>query len=171
MNILTVENQTYDLEYVPDQIDDIRYCVLDYSDKKNPDYFFMPLVFLEVFNSPAAVVSVGGRIIKLPIDNPTGWHIVVCDQEDGNPEVVPITAVNNRGFTAICYNPLRGFRAHYRELKIENVYPDVKWYMPKIKNGHFLCVPIEPGENPECVLIVKEANKVPEVLDISEVLV
>ena len=32
MKILTVENKTYDINCVPDEIDDIRYCVLDASD-------------------------------------------------------------------------------------------------------------------------------------------
>ena len=45
---------------------------------------------------------------------------------------------------------------------------DRKWYAPKLKFGHLLNVPLHDGENPPCVLFVKEANKLPEVLDISE---
>ena len=51
---------------------------------------------------------------------------------------------------------------------ITNIYTDVKWYAPKLKFGHLLNVPLHDGENPPCVLFVKEANKLPEVLDISE---
>ena len=29
MKILTIENDTYDIDCVTDEIDDIRYCVLD----------------------------------------------------------------------------------------------------------------------------------------------
>ena len=32
--ILTVENQSYDLDMVPEEIEDIRYCVLEYSNPK-----------------------------------------------------------------------------------------------------------------------------------------
>ena len=39
--ILTVENQSYNLDMVPEEIEDIRYCVLDYSDPKNADYIFV----------------------------------------------------------------------------------------------------------------------------------
>ena len=34
MKILTVENSVYDLDYVPEEIEDIRYCVFDVTDKK-----------------------------------------------------------------------------------------------------------------------------------------
>ena len=39
--ILTVENQSYDLDMVPEEIEDIRYCVLDYSNPKEADYIFV----------------------------------------------------------------------------------------------------------------------------------
>ena len=49
MNILTLENRTYNLQNLPKEInEDIRYSVLDNSDPKEPDYFFMPLIYLEV---------------------------------------------------------------------------------------------------------------------------
>ena len=41
MKILTVENKTYELDDVPELVDDLRYGVLDYSDPKNVDYFFI----------------------------------------------------------------------------------------------------------------------------------
>ena len=49
MQILTVENQSYELDFVPEEIEDVRYGVLDYSNKNDADYFFVPLVFLEIF--------------------------------------------------------------------------------------------------------------------------
>ena len=76
--ILTVENETYDLDFVPEEIEDIRYCVLDYSNPKEADYIFVPLVFLESFNSPAAVLQVGNWNIKIPLD----WSLIVCDPND-----------------------------------------------------------------------------------------
>ena len=56
MNILTVENNVYNLDSVPDEIDDLRYCVLDVNDPEYYDYFWHPLVFLESFYSPAIVL-------------------------------------------------------------------------------------------------------------------
>ena len=56
MKILTLDNLSYELDTVPDEIDDIRYSVLDYTDQTDVDYIWVPLVFLESFNAPAAVV-------------------------------------------------------------------------------------------------------------------
>ena len=40
MKILTVDNNPYDLDTVPDKIEDVRYCVLDASDPTYIDYYF-----------------------------------------------------------------------------------------------------------------------------------
>ena len=39
--------------------DDVRFSVLDNSDPKNPDFFFVPLIFLESFSAPAMVLEIG----------------------------------------------------------------------------------------------------------------
>jgi hypothetical protein len=150
-----------EIDYVPEHIDDIRYSVLDYSDKKNADYIFQPLVFLEIFTSPAAVISIGKHVIKVPLD----WSIIICESDAGDPEVVPITSINDRGFSAFCFNPLTGFLPNFMEIKILNIYNEVKWYIPKLKQGHFLAVPLENKENPICAFFIKETAKVPDVLD------
>ena len=47
MKILTLDNQTYKLEKIPEFVDDkMRFAVLDNSDPTNPDYFYIPLIFL-----------------------------------------------------------------------------------------------------------------------------
>ncbi len=83
MKILTVENKTYELDEIPDQVEDLRYGILDYSDPKNVDYYFVPLVFLESFYSPAAVLQIGGKLINVPLD----WSMVICDPEVANQKL------------------------------------------------------------------------------------
>jgi hypothetical protein len=165
MKILTVENKTYELDEIPDQVEDLRYGVLDYSNPKNVDYYFIPLVFLESFYSPAAVMQIGNNTINVPLD----WSMVICDPEVGEPEVVSLMSLNDRGFTAFTFNPITGFSPKYLEIQMVNVFTDVKWYAPKLKFGHLLVVPLTEGDNPDCVLFVKENTKIPEVLDINEI--
>jgi len=164
MKILTVDNKPYELDEIPDTVEDIRYSVLDYSNPKNVDYYFYPLVFMESFYSPAAVLRVGNHTVNIPLD----WSVVVCDPMVGEPEVMSLMSLNDRGFHAFAFNPLTGFMPSYLDLSISNIYTDVKWYAPKLKFGHILVVPLEDKENPVCALFIKEANKIPEVLDISE---
>jgi hypothetical protein len=47
--------------------------VLDNSDPSNPDFFYIPLIFLESFNSPAAVLEIGKWKIKMPLD----WKMLI----------------------------------------------------------------------------------------------
>jgi|TARA_R110002050_G_scaffold87069_3_gene184664 hypothetical protein len=164
MKILTVENETYDLNEIPETIDDLRYGILDYTNPANVDYYFIPLVFLESFYAPAAILQIGNTTISMPLD----WHMVICDAEVGDPEVMSLMSLNDRGFTAFAFNPITGFSAQYIDVSIVNIYSDVKWYAPKLKYGHLLCVPLSDEPNSPCVLFVKDANKLPEVLDIEQ---
>ena len=65
MRILTLDNTSYSMDSIPDEIDEVRFCVLDNSDPKDPDYFYIPLIFLESFNSPALVLRIGDRRARL----------------------------------------------------------------------------------------------------------
>lgn len=162
MNILTLDNVPFSLNNLPDEVDDnTRFAVLDNSDPKNPDFFFVPLIFLESFNSPAMVLKIGDQEIAMPID----WCIAVGDSATGNDiEILPLTSLNNRGFEALLYNPLSSFRLEFKKIEIVNFYNDVKWYFPKMKNGQLLSIPIENREQPLCAYFVKEISRQCEII-------
>ena len=160
MKILTLDDTSYDLDTIPEEIDDIRYCVVDYSDPENVDYIYVPLVFLESFNAPAAVIEVGGHTIQMPLD----WSIVIGEKDIGDLEVLPIMNFNDRHFNAFVYNPTKSIMAEFLPIKIVNIYSEMKWYFPKLKYGHILAVPLEETVKPLCVYFVKETNKIPDVL-------
>ena len=164
MKILTHDNNTFELNTLPEEIDDLRYGVLDYSDPHNPDYYFVPLIFLENFYSPAAVLKIGPYQIEMPLD----WSIVIGEPDHGDPEVVPIMSLNDRGFKTFCFNPMKSFKPEWLSVDIVNVYQEVRWYFPKLKYGHILALPLTDGPEPLCAYFVKETNKIPEVLDIAK---
>jgi hypothetical protein len=165
MNILTVDNTAFELNRLPDEIEDLRYGVLDWSDPKNVDYHFVPLIFMETFHAPAAVLKIGNDVIQVPLD----WYVVIGEPDHGDPEVLPIMHINDRGFSAFAFNPISSFRPEFRPIEIVNVFQDVRWFTPKLKYGHILAVPLTSGEKPLCAYFVKETNKLPEVLDISKI--
>ena len=54
MRILTLDkNEPFDLDHLPEEVDDMRFAIFDNSDPKDPDYHYIPLIFLESFNAPA----------------------------------------------------------------------------------------------------------------------
>jgi hypothetical protein len=163
MKILTVEDYAFSLNNLPDELeDDVQFAVLDNSDPKDPDFFFIPLIFLESFSSPAMVMEIGDREIMMPVD----WCMAVGDANSGNDlEILPLTSINDRGFHAFLYNPLSSFRVEFGDIKITNFYNDVKWYFPKMKNGQLLSVPIEDGDSPLCAYFVKDISRQSEVID------
>ena len=165
MLILTVENEPYQLNNIPEEVEDIRYCVMDYSDPTFVDYIFVPLIFLESFNAPAAVLSIDGRQFTMPID----WSLVIGDIEAGDPEVISILHINDRGFDAFCYNPLSDYQISFKSVDIVNIYSEVKWVFPKLKYGHLLAVPTGTKKNDPVAYFIKETNKVPDVLDLNQI--
>ena len=164
MRILTLENTAYELNEVPDEIEDLRFAVLDNSDPRTPDYFYIPLIFLESFNSPALVLRIGENIIKMPVD----WHVLIGEPDLGDLEVVPLTSINDRGFSVFCFNPITSFKPEFAKIEIIDIYQDVKWYFPKLKPGQLLAVPLETGvEKPWCAYFVKDISRQSEVVDYS----
>ena len=116
MKILQLENQTYTLEKIPEYVDDsLRFAVLDNSNPQEPDYFFIPLIFLESFNAPAAVLEIGKYKIKMPLD----WKMVVGEAEQGELHVLPITSLNDRGFEAFTFNPLTSAKPDFHPIRSE----------------------------------------------------
>lgn len=141
----------------------MRFAILDNSNPHQVDYHYIPLVFLESFNSPALVLKIGKYTIKMPVD----WQILIGEKEHGDLETLPLTSINDRGFNAFVFNPLSSFRPDFYPIEIVDIYNDVTWYAPRLKNGQFLCVPLNDGPKPECVYFVKEISRNCEVVDYS----
>ena len=168
MKILTLDNAPYDLNNLPDEVDEnMRFAVLDNSDAQNPDFFFMPLIFLESFNAPAMVLRIGDNEVAMPLD----WSIAVGDSSSAcDIEILPLTSLNDRGFEALIFNPLSSFRVEFKKIEIVNFYNDVKLNFPKMKNGQLLTVPLNKEPKPLCSFFVKEISRQSELIDLSKIL-
>lgn len=164
MNILTIDDQPYNLETIPEEVNDLYFAILDNSNPSNVDYHYIPLIFLESFNSPALVLRIGNRQIKMPID----WQILIGEPDFGDLETLPLTSINERGFKAFQFNPLSAFRPSFLDIEMLDIYYDVTWYAPRLKNGQFLAVPIDSGPEPRCVYFVKDVSRNCEVVDFSQ---
>ena len=163
MNILTLDNKAFSLTTMPDELeDDVQFAVLDNSDPSNPDFFFIPLIFLESFSAPAMVLEINGKEIMMPVD----WCMAVGDSQAGdNLEILPLTSINDRGFEAFLFNPRSSFKFEFGDIKITNFYNDVKWYFPKMRNGQLLAIPLDDGPKPLCAYFVKDISRQCETID------
>jgi hypothetical protein len=103
-------------------------------------------------------------MLKMPVD----WQILIGEPEMGDLETLPLTSINDRGFKAFEFNPLSAFRPSFQDIEIVDIYHDVTWYAPRLKNGQFLCVPIDDGDKPRCVYFVKEISRNCEIVDYNQ---
>jgi len=161
MRILTLDNNSFDLDHLPEEVDDMRFAILDNSTPVDPDYQYIPLIFLESFTAPALVLQIGQQRIKMPMD----WQILIGEPDLGDLEMLPLTSINDRGFKVFEFNPLTSFRPSFPSIEIVDVYQEVTWYAPKLKNGQMLCVPITEGAKPQCVYFVKDISRNCEIVD------
>jgi hypothetical protein len=168
MQILNIDNFSFDLNNLPEEVDDnMRFAVLDNSNPAEPDFFYMPLIFLESFNAPAMVLKIGNDEVTMPLD----WSIAVGDnQSNCDIEILPLTSLNDRGFNALCFNPMSSFKLDFRPIEIINFYNDVKWYFPKMKAGHLLAVPTQIGAKPNCCYFVKDISRQHEIIQLDKLL-
>ena len=166
MRILTLENRSFEMNEIPNEIDELNFCVLDNSNPREPDYFFIPLIFMESFNAPSLVLRIGKHIVKMPVD----WQLLIGEKEQGDLEVVPLTSINDRGFSAFAFNPRSSFRPDFYPVEIVDIYQDVKWYFPKLKPGQMLAVPLEEGvDGPMCAYFVKDISRQSEVVNYDKI--
>ncbi len=156
MQILTVDNECFVLNKIPDQVDeDLRFSVLDNSDPNEPDFFFMPLIYLESFSSPSVTLKIANSLIQMPLD----WHILLGDSEVGELEIVPLTSLNDRSFQAFCFNPINGLLPKYHDVQITNIYNEVEWFFPRVRNNQLIAVPLELSNEPQCAYFIKDINR------------
>lgn len=174
MLILTSENHVFDMNRIPlptanasivEEIEDLRYCVLDYSDQDDVDFYFIPLIFLDAFSRPSADLQIGKYRVQLPLD----WSIVIADKDFGHIEIIELKDLRDRPFEAFILNPITSYMPDFGEIVHVNNFPDVTWTMPKLKYGHILVVPLENRPNAPCILVVKDIHRIPETLDITKI--
>ena len=156
---------TFNMNALPEKVDDLRYCVLDYSNVNDVDFYFIPLIFLDVFPRPSADLKIGPYRIQMPLD----WSIVIADKHKGYMEVLELKHLNDRPFSAFIMNPISGYMPAFEEITIENIFPDVTWTMPKLKYGHILAIPLNDSHKPPCAFFVRDTNRLPEGLDITKI--
>lgn len=164
MRILTNNNVSYSINQVPDKVDDLRYCILDYSNQHEVDYYFYPLIFLESFYSPCIDIRIGPYNIQMPLD----WSVIIGDKNLGELEVMPLVYLMDKDFEVFCFNPIAGYMPRFYKLEIINTWPDIKWYVPKLKQAHLLAVPLSDGDKPLCAFFARDTNKLPDNIDIKK---
>lgn len=157
MRFLSVDNTVVNLDKVPDNAADLHYGIYDAEEK---DYFWPSLAIgMESFSAPSVVLQIGKHQIQMPLD----WGVLIADESWDEAEMIPVVNLNNRGFTAICYNPLKISVPNLFSIQIINVFNDVKCFFPRLKSGNLLAVPLEDKECPDCAFFAKDISKIKSI--------
>lgn len=142
---------------------DINFCVFDYSNLKDVDYRFLPLVFIDEYTKAGVELQIGQHIVHVPWD----WAIVTGEMEFSELELIEIKKFHGRDFEAFVFNPLSSSMPQFLPIKIINFYPDLKWTSPAIFHDNLIGVPLTTGDQPLCVFFSESKTKLPDSIDVS----
>ncbi len=172
MLILNEDNQPVDLNLIPNEVD-MHFWVFDNSVSAK-DFFCQPLIMLESFYSPAIKLRLteetGRRnTISKFVNVPADYQILIGEPSHGDLEINPITSLSGRNFKAFSLNPISSFRPSYLHIEIEDMLPSIKWFIPKMKTGQLLCMPILNQPKPPCIFLVREMPKSLDIVKLEDV--
>jgi hypothetical protein len=169
MNILTLDNKTLNTSRISrNSSEAIFISILDNSDNATTDFMYPQLSQLESFTSTATVIAIGTQ--KTTVTIPLDWGILIGDSSYGFVEAIAVSQLNDRDFSAFVFNPLTSLTANFAPIEIVDIYPNYEWCCPKVKKGQYVAIPLERGENPKCIFIVKEITRNNEVIDLGDLL-
>jgi hypothetical protein len=166
LRILLPENIGKEIDLIDSSAPPESYAVLDYSTQDDVDFRFMPLYFGDSFSRPAASLKIGPYRLQVPLD----WSVVIADSQFGILEVLEISKLNDRDFETFIFNPISGYAASFLDIVLEDTYPDVAWTTPKLRQGHFLAIPLTKEHRPPCAYFIRETTRMTDALDISKII-
>lgn len=161
---------------LPDQIDEMHFWVLDHSNAKDIDFQCVPMFSIHSYMAPPALLKIGPYTVMVPLD----WAIIIGDKNLGHLEPIEIHKLNDRDFDAFVFNPSSSYAPSFMPITLLDIYPDIEWNIPSLSNNHFLCMPVgEEAQWPtkqdlnktrysDCIYIIKAQNKMPDDIDISQ---
>ena len=83
-------------------------------------------------------------------------------------EIVPLTSLNDRSFSAFCFNPINGLLPKYHDVQITNIYNEVEWFFPRVRNNQLIAIPLELKEEPQCAYFIKDVNRNNDAVHLSK---
>lgn len=161
MNVLTPENNAFDIDLVTEHIPDEMFCVLDLSEHGESDFYFKHILHTVSFNSISADLQIGDKVIQVPL----GWQLLLGDEDTGMVEMCTIeNLLNMKDPRAYVYNPIRSMYPRFEKVKVLRVFTlTTKWQIPYLQKKNLLCVPLSTGVNPQCVYFADENEKIPDL--------
>jgi hypothetical protein len=172
MHLLNEKNESIDLNLIPNECD-IHFWVYDVN-KDVRDYHVAPLIMLDNFYSPVVKLTFTDDSYREPIKYsltiPADYSILIGTSSYNDLELIPVTNISNRGFTAFENNPLSSFRVQFFQVDIQDILPNVKWFVPRLAVGQILCVPLSTKPKSPCVYIARDMPKSMECFPLKDAL-
>lgn len=170
MFILNEENKSINLGkislYIKDE-KDIMFFVLDLETENDYDFKCFPLKYMEKRNVNLVELMIDEKyLLRMPVN----WYILIGDKVSYDKlEFISVQDIMTEEHTCFSINPITSYIPKWMSIKAINMYPNIEWISPKLKNHHYLVYPLSEGSSPNCIIVCPETNKVNVSLDIGDI--
>lgn len=137
MLILDEKEKTVVIDSINTPLPSEYFWVLDLAMR---DFTLTPLLVLEEVSCPTLTLEVEG----VQLDVPANWNILIYDGTTGDIDIVPVSWVGHKDFTAFAYGPTKTIPrpAH---LRLVDYKPYSTTVAPALNKHQMLCHPIGPS--------------------------
>lgn len=145
MKLLSENNTAFDMNNLGGPA---YYTVFSRPSKGEGDFKCELLDSIAEFSSYGVelIIEDNGSLV-LPII----WAVMCSDCE----ELIPIGLYDFRGrtFETLLFNPLSSFYPRIVSCRVGNMVPNIVWNTPPQKPKTILCIPVEDGDKPNCIMV------------------
>lgn len=140
MQILNVENKVFELDQIRTKLNDLRICMLDFSEKDNIDFYFKKITSYLQYKQPAVELRIGDRRIIVPLN----WKMLCTNDEDYNLEIVNVEDLVHETYYTPVFNPLKVYMTPTPQaIEVLRIIPTgIEWFVPKLPKKCLLAMPL-----------------------------
>lgn len=149
MKVLTSPTETFDLGAPNSSLFETQFCIYDYTESNNRDFFFKHVAKYSYYCYPSIDILIDG---KYTVSFPANWNIMSCN-ENNICTMVQLDELLHTEIKVPLFNPYSN-ELTLVSAEITKINPEYnKHFVPKIGKRNILVVPVtEDREYPLCVL-------------------
>jgi len=150
------------LKEAPYQGGNLYFTLLDFTDINDVDIVCFPLNVYEIFTTSVAEIRIGNLgFVYVPLD----YHVPVGDRFHGDLELLDILSIIDKEIETLVIKPIDGYHIRWETIDVINIYEDVSYIFPVVRNTHLVACPIENVHNPYCIFVGNRTVKQNVILD------
>lgn len=171
MEVLVSSNKSFNLNQPSNSLLDEKFCVFDYSDKDDKDFYFKRVSKYFSYRNAVAELKIGNYYLDLPLN----WKVLVTNTYDYMCNLVSIEDLLHYPHKTAIFNPYYYCVPKIVNISINNInFKPIEHFVPYLSKKNVLVLPLghkkdypnkikDDNDNvidtyPDCILACDDVN-------------